>query len=240
MSMDISAAAQPRSDQINADDLIGGPCIVTIAEVCRGNEEQPVNIITEEFGRDRPYKPGKSMLRVLITAWGKDASVYTGRRLVLYRDPDVRFGKDAVGGIRISAMSHINSRITLALTVTRGRRAPFVIDPLRDEPVKGMSEATRKKWTDRMIELLVEGDCAGVDDQVIVVNTLVEREISALDNLTDDELKIAANAINDWSKAGKLGASITDRLSAYVLTQSDEPVASVEGSDATDEPMEVE
>lgn len=130
MSMDISQAAQPRSDQLNADDLIGGPQLVTITEVRRGNSEQPVEIVTNEFGPGRPYKPGKSMIRVLIAAWGRDASVYTGRRLMLYRDADIRFGKDIVGGIRISAMSDIDSRLTLALTVTRGRRAPFTVDPL--------------------------------------------------------------------------------------------------------------
>lgn len=132
--MDISTAAAPRSDQLNADDLIGGPQLVTITEVRKGNDEQPVEIVTKEFGPGRPYKPGKSMIRVLIAAWGKEASAYTGRRLMLYRDPDIRFGKDTVGGIRISAMSHIDSRLTLALTVTRGRRAPFTVDPLPDAP----------------------------------------------------------------------------------------------------------
>ena len=134
MTMDISQAAAPKSDQLNADDLIGGPQLVTIAEVRRGNSEQPVEIVTNEFGADRPYRPGKSMIRVLIAAWGKDASTYTGRRLMLYRDPEITFGRDKVGGIRISAMSHIDSRLTLALTVTRGNRAPFVVEPLPDGP----------------------------------------------------------------------------------------------------------
>ncbi|SBS73866.1 conserved hypothetical protein [uncultured Mycobacterium sp.] len=132
--MDISTAAAPRSDQLNADDLIGGPQLVTITEVRKGNDEQPVEIVTAEFGPGRPYKPGKSMIRVLLAAWGKEASAYTGRRLMLYRDPEIRFGKDAVGGIRISAMSNIDSRLTLALTITRGKRAPFTVDPLPDEP----------------------------------------------------------------------------------------------------------
>ena len=74
------------------------------------------------------------MIRVLIAAWGKEASAYVGRRLMLYRDPSITFGKDAVGGIRISAMSHLDSRMTLALTVTRGKRAPFTVDPLPDAP----------------------------------------------------------------------------------------------------------
>ena len=132
--MDISAAAQPRSDQINADDLIGGPQLVHIADVRKGSSEQPVEIVTSEFGPGRPYKPGKSMIRVLIAAWGREASVYVGRQLMLYRDPTITFGKDAVGGIRISAMSHLDSRMTLALTVTRGKRAPFTVDPLPDAP----------------------------------------------------------------------------------------------------------
>lgn len=131
--MDISTAAQPRSDQVNADDLIGGPQLVTITEVRKGSSEQPVEIVTAEYGPGRPYKPGKSMIRVLIAAWGKEASAYTGRKLLLYRDPEIRFGKDQVGGIRISAMSHIDSPLTLALTVTRGSRAPFTVEPLKTD-----------------------------------------------------------------------------------------------------------
>lgn len=139
--MDISTAAQPKSDQLNADDLIGGPQLVTITEVRKGSDEQPVEIVTQEFGPKRPYKPGKSMIRVLLAAWGKEASTYTGRRLMLYRDPDITFGKDAVGGIRISAMSDIKTQLTLALTVTRGRRAPFTVDPLPDATPKQPSPA---------------------------------------------------------------------------------------------------
>jgi hypothetical protein len=128
--MDISDAAAPKSDQINADDLMSGPRVVTIVETRRGNAEQPVEIVTAEFGPKRPYRPGKSMIRVLINAWGADAKIYTGRRLKIYRDPEIRFGPEKVGGIRISHMSHIDKRVTLALTVTRGKRAPYIVEPL--------------------------------------------------------------------------------------------------------------
>ncbi|NKU61704.1 hypothetical protein GS891_00190 [Rhodococcus hoagii] len=49
--------------------------------------------------------------------------------MTLYRDPAVRFGGQDVGGIRVSHLSHIDKRLTLALTVTRGRRAPYVVEP---------------------------------------------------------------------------------------------------------------
>ena len=74
------------------------------------------------------------MIRVLLSAWGRESSTYTGRRLMLYRDPEITFGRDKVGGIRISAMSDIDSRMSIMLTVTRGRRAPFVVEPLPDLP----------------------------------------------------------------------------------------------------------
>ena len=141
MSMDLTESIAPRSDQINAEDLLTGPRTVTITDVQRGTAEQPVNIVTAEFGPGRPYKPSKTMRRVLVAAWGPDAAAYVGRRLLIYRDPEITFGKDKVGGIRISAMSHIDSRLTLALTVTRGRRAPFVVEPLADGPAPVTPEA---------------------------------------------------------------------------------------------------
>lgn len=119
----------PRSDQLNADDLMSGPRTFTIAEVKRGNTEQPIDVHLVEFP-GRPFKPSKSMRRVMVAAWGKDASTYSGRRLTLYRDPTVRFGGQEVGGIRISHVDGIEKTLTLALTVTRGKRSPYVVQPL--------------------------------------------------------------------------------------------------------------
>lgn len=132
--MDITETLAPKSDQLNADDLIGRSCTVTITGVTRGDADQPVNVTTAEFGDGRPFKPCKSMRRVMVAAWGADASAYVGHRMTLYRDDKVRFGGQDVGGIRISHMSHIQKRITVALTVTRGKRAPFAVEPLPDNP----------------------------------------------------------------------------------------------------------
>jgi hypothetical protein len=133
-SLDMTDTLAPKSDQLNADDLISGPRTVTITGVSRGDDDQPVNITTAEFGEGRPYKPCKSMRRVLVHAWGPDASKYVGRRLTLFNDQKVKWGGQDVGGIRIKAMSHIQGRLTVALTVTRGKRAPFTVEPLPDEP----------------------------------------------------------------------------------------------------------
>lgn len=127
--MDISDSLAPKSDQLNADDLVAHPVTVTIAEVTRGNLEQPYNFELVEYP-GRPYKPGKSMRRVIVEAWGSDATTYTGRKLTLYRDPNIKFGPDVVGGIRISHMSHLDKPKTIPLTVTRGKRKPYTVQPL--------------------------------------------------------------------------------------------------------------
>lgn len=127
--MDLTRTIEPNSDQLNADDLIAGPQTFTVERVSAGSAEQPVDVHLVELP-GRPYRPSKSMRRVLVATWGKEGAVYAGRRLTLYRDPEVTFGRDKVGGIKISHLSHIEKRQAIALTVTRGRRAPHVVEPL--------------------------------------------------------------------------------------------------------------
>lgn len=129
--MDISQTTAPKSDQQNFDDYAIGPRTVTVSEVTKGSVEQPVDIGLVEFP-GRPYKPSKSMRRVLVAAWGPEASAYAGRRMTLFGDPTVKFGGQVVGGIKIAALSHIDKRMTLSLTTTKGKRAPFTVEPLTD------------------------------------------------------------------------------------------------------------
>lgn len=133
--MDMTQSIVPRSDQLNSDDLVSAPVIVTIKEVRAGNTEQPVEVHTEEFP-GRPYKPSKSMRRVMVQAWGAEASQYTGRKLKLFRNPDIKFGGMVVGGIEIEAMSHIDKPLSVSLMVTRGKRKPFTVQPLKDAPAE--------------------------------------------------------------------------------------------------------
>ncbi|HEV7352550.1 MAG TPA: hypothetical protein VGN74_05415 [Brevundimonas sp.] len=129
---DMTAVIVPKSDQMNADDLIPGPRTITITRVdVRPGSEQPVSIFFEE-DNGKPWKPCKSMARVLVHAWGPDAKAYEGRAVTLYRDPSVKWGGMQVGGIRISHMSHIDRDMVIALTETKGKRAPFQVRVLRE------------------------------------------------------------------------------------------------------------
>ena len=139
--MDMSTTVAPKSDQLNADDLIAGPRTIRIERVSgTGNPDQPVNVHFEG-DNGKPYRPCKSMRRVMIAAWGADASQYVGRAMTIYRDPKVAFGGMEVGGLRISHLSHIERDMTLALTVTKAKRAPFQVKRLIEAPIKKAPDA---------------------------------------------------------------------------------------------------
>jgi hypothetical protein len=137
---DLSTTIAPKSDQLNADDLITGPRTITITRV-RGCSEpdQPVAVHFE--GDDnKPYKPCKSMRRVLVFAWGPNGADYVGRSMTLYRDERVQFGGIQVGGIRISHMSHLERDMTMALTATRAKRTPYTVKALAGPATAQRSE----------------------------------------------------------------------------------------------------
>jgi hypothetical protein len=110
-------------------DLIAGPKTLTITEVRRGpSPDQPVEIAFQEF--DRPWRPAKTVRRVLVACWGPDSAVYVGRRVTLFGDATVKFGGQEVGGIRLSHASHIDGPVKVSLMIARGKSAPFTVQPL--------------------------------------------------------------------------------------------------------------
>ena len=129
--IDISQTTAPKSDQLNSDDLIGGPRTITITRVS-ANEggDQPINVFFE--GDDnKPFRPCKSMRRVMMAIWGNDGATYAGKSMTIWRDPNVTWGGMAVGGIRISHMSHMDRDTTLAITESKTKRKPLVVKVLR-------------------------------------------------------------------------------------------------------------
>lgn len=127
---DMTQTIVPKSDQLNSDDLIAGPRTIRITKVAVDmGGEQPASVYFEGDG-GKPFKPCKSMRRVMVALWGADSAAYVGRSMTLYRDPKVTWGGMAVGGIRISHMSGIEEKTTLVLTETKKTRKPFVVSPL--------------------------------------------------------------------------------------------------------------
>jgi hypothetical protein len=180
--MDITRTVEPKSDQLNFDDVATHPLVITITDVKQGPPDQPVHLHNAEFP-GRPYKPGKSMRRVLIAAWGTEASVYVGRRIEVYGDPSIKFGGDAVGGIRIRSLSHITEPMTIPLTITRGKRAPFVVRPLaaKADPLAAVLqaaeslEALRAAW-----EIVSKQGKSGIPE-LVAIKDKRKAQLSALE-----------------------------------------------------------
>lgn len=132
MTLDIADTIIPKSDQLNADDLIAGPRVITITKVVKrkGSKDTPPLVVSFDGDDGKPYLPCLSMRRALVYLWGKDASKWAGRSLRLYRDPAVVFGGVAVGGIRISHATHINARQEFPLTASKTQRKMYRVEPL--------------------------------------------------------------------------------------------------------------
>ena len=133
---DLRSTIIPKSDQLNADQLVGGPMTIKVTDVRTGStDEQPI-IVHYEGDAGRPFKPCKTMRRVLIYAWGADGREWVGRSMTVYNDPRVRFGGDEVGGIRISAMSDIERNIEIRLSASKGKKALHSIARLEPQGMK--------------------------------------------------------------------------------------------------------
>jgi len=134
--MDISPVIAPDSDEMVAADLIGSPPkVFTIAEVTEAHRDGKTvaNIRLEGF--PRPWRPGKGMSRVMADNWGVETQGWIGRRVELYGDPDVYFGKEKTGGVRISRLSHISAPKTTRINPRGGRNGTWTVEPLPDAPM---------------------------------------------------------------------------------------------------------
>lgn len=128
---DIGDTLTPKSNQLDAVDLLDGPRIFTITEcTTRSTEEQPTTIKLAEF--PRPWKPGKNQRRVLAFCWGGKGSLYAGRRVELYCDTNVLYAGEKVGGIRIRALSHIDGPLDAPIIKTRGQGGTWHVEPLTE------------------------------------------------------------------------------------------------------------
>ena len=151
--MDISNAILAKSDQLNSTDLASGPRTVVITDVKEGSDDQPVNVYTDIFGRGRPFKPSKTVLRQLGKAWGRDTSAWVGKSATLFRDPTVKWAGEAIGGIRIFALSHIDKAMSDMLPTSKGKFAKYTIAVLAATDLA--TDTTSRDW---LAELALAAD----------------------------------------------------------------------------------
>jgi hypothetical protein len=154
--MDLSRTIMAKSDQLNADDLVGGPITITVQEIkaVEGDQQQPIAILYGDQD-GKAYKPCKSMRRVLVAVWGTDGKAFIGRRMTLYRDPSVMWGGVAVGGLRISHMSNLDTAMTMVISASKTKKKPIKILPLPDEQPQNLTEIADSVGQDAINDYLL-------------------------------------------------------------------------------------
>lgn len=148
---------QAKSDQLNAVDLVAGPIDVVIESVSEGAADQPW--VMKLKGNYQPYKPCKSMRRVIVACWGVKAQAWVGRSMRLFCDPAIKWANEEVGGIRISHLSHIEKPMVVQLNESRGKKKPWTIQPLAIDTetrvlavISALEKCTDKASIDKVLE----------------------------------------------------------------------------------------
>lgn len=182
--MNISETLAPTSDQLDAIELVAGPRTFTIEGVSAGSAEQPVNVKLEGF--PRVWRPSKGMRRVLAAGWGVEAAEWVGKRVTLFYDPAVTFGKDRTGGTRISHMTDLpgNRPLSVPLLITRGKSAIFTVQPLADAP-----SAPQKAAKPTAESLIADAEKATSNDDL---NRIARAAAASLDK---DELEAVRQVV---------------------------------------------
>lgn len=189
-SFDITQALMPKSDQMDAVDLLGGPPqVFTITSVSEGNAEQPVQIGLAEF--PRVWRPSKGMLRVLAHCWGKVTAEWVGRRVELYCDPDVMFGPDRVGGVRISRLSNIEKRTPVPMIIKRGKGGSWNVDPLPDAPAATKPTSPVASSPELLAELTAMFDRKGIpeDSRLSGANHITGGNATTIEAIAEDDAR---------------------------------------------------
>jgi len=126
-----------KSDQLNFDDIRNGEKILEITTVQVTAGDQPVSIHYKD-DLNKPYKPCKGMIRLICEAWGEESENWHGKSIKLYGEDSVRWAGQEIGGLRIRAMSDIDTKgMSSYVAVTRGKRRKVTIEFLKKaQPVK--------------------------------------------------------------------------------------------------------
>lgn len=143
---DLQRATQAKSDQLNSCDILGGSLVAKIVDVKSGSSEQPVIIVIDSW--PQPWKPSKTSLRVLCACWGNDPQQWIGRYAVLFCDETVKFGGEAIGGIRTSHLSHITGTKKVAVNTTRGKKGIQTVEPYHPQEQAAPVNAEPVFWPD--------------------------------------------------------------------------------------------
>lgn len=197
--IDVTEAAEPKSDQLNADDFL--PNKTKVIEITKVHKQESGEQRLHVFfvgDNKKPWKPCKTMIRLLAHIWGPDGSKWVGKKLKLYRDPTVKFGAETRGGIRISHASHIKEKILVRLTKSRGTLGDVIVLPLEEsQPAQQQAQPAQQAQTAPTVDPTVKaaGDAAAANGAVPYAAWLA--------TLTPEVKETVRHLHNGWAATAK-------------------------------------
>lgn len=189
--IDFSDTIIAKSDQLNAADIAGSITIkITDAKKLQ-DPDQPVHIFYEG-GDKKPWKPCKTMRRVIAQVWGSKVDL-KGRMITLICDPKVTWGGSEVGGIRLTHMSHMpnDKQMVLPVRVSRHKVEKYTV-----LPIKGSDNAQKPEPTPEAPSELLE---AGQD----AASQGVEAYKAWLATLDEDAKPLIRHKHAEWTATAK-------------------------------------
>ena len=187
----MSATIVAKSDQVNADDLIGGSMTIRIESVDKRLNDPAGQTAWIHYGDPKKtYKPGLSMRRVIIGLYGNDSREWIGKQLTLFRDPEVPFGSAKVGGVRISHATGITEPKTIMIQTKKGVRKPWTVLPF---PAEQPNEKA-VKWAQDFIAKINACSDAKMLAGLIMDN---QRALSKLAETEPELSKMVTDAANE-------------------------------------------
>lgn len=185
--MDITDTLAPTSDQLDAVELVNPRTFTIDTGSRKGNRDGKTVLEVRLVDFPRVWRPSKGMLDVLAACWGVDSKAWVGHRVTLYCDPDVMFGKDKVGGVRISHLSHIDkARMVTIRASGAGKKKQWPVEPLASEPTAAQvaastDEAELRAWWQ------VSGDERRAQIQARASELKAPANVTDADEMTDAE-----------------------------------------------------
>lgn len=169
----LQRATQAKSDQLNSCDILGGSLVAKIIDVKSGSSEQPVIIVIDSW--PQPWKPSKTSLRVLCACWGNEPQNWIGRYAVLFCDETVKFGGEAIGGIRTSHLSHITGTKKVAVNTTRGKKGIQTIEPYYPQEESAPVNVEPVFWPDEAFAKQLSAAQGKIDSGEITPEQVIAR-----------------------------------------------------------------
>lgn len=189
--IDFSDTIVAKSDQLNAAD-IADSITITITDAKKHKDpDQPVHIYYEGGGK-KPWKPCKSMRRVMAQVWGSKVDL-KGKRVTLINDPKVTWAGAEVGGIRITHMSGLDAKRVLPLRTSRHKVEKYVVMPLANDAPDDLPDT----YDEDLRDAGDEAAALGVESYTKWLGTLTDEQKAPLKQFHKEWTKTAKEADED-------------------------------------------